>query len=377
MAAFKDKNFNLIYVHVVLQSLVMHGGEGFAFIYLLKAGISIPVVLLCIAAMFASRILFRMAVVPISITFGLRRTLIAAVVVEGATYLLLPMVTETGPILYLYLALWAASSSFYWTTYHTYVARIGSNERRGTQVSVMEFFGTFAAIVAPLIMGFLLTWFNPWVGFGFVTASMLLAALPFVFGPEVEVKKTASLSAETKNYARLIMFTDGLRFATTHFFWLIVLFLTLSSNYIAFGGALAVAGITGALMGLITGRWFDLGRSEHATRLGFGAITLASIAKCFGYHVPWSAVASNALNAAAWPSYATAFNSQVYNLARKSSCALRFHVVAEGGWDMGTAAGCSIAALLVYLDFGFFWPLTIGVASCVLGYTVVTRNMRT
>ena len=78
MAIFKNKTFNLIYVHAALQALVMHGGEGFAFVYLLKAGIGRRVVLLCIGAMFASRLLFRMAVVPVALRFGLRNTLIGA-----------------------------------------------------------------------------------------------------------------------------------------------------------------------------------------------------------------------------------------------------------------------------------------------------------
>ncbi len=375
MAIFKNKSFNLIYVHAALQALVMHGGEGFAFVYLLKAGISTSVVLVCIAAMFASRLLFRMAVVPVVLRFGLRNTLIISVIVEGGSYLILPLVTEAGPLLYLYLGLWAASSSFYWTTYHAYVAQLGNNENRGAQVSAMEFFGMMAGIAAPLMMGFLLTWFNPWVGFGCVAATMFLAAAPFLFGPQVAIARQAELSRSTSNTARLILFTDGIRSASTHFMWLIVLFLTLGSSYVAFGGALALAGITGAVMGLFVGKWIDVGHGVNAARFGYGAMTLSAIFKCFGFHIPWTAVAANATYAAAWPSYATTLNSQVYNLARSSPCALRFHVVAEGGWDMGMTFGCSIAAVLVYFGYGFFWPLALGVAGCALGYFVLVRIM--
>jgi MFS transporter, DHA1 family, inner membrane transport protein len=85
-------------------------------------------------------------------------------------------------------------------------------------------------------------------------------------------------------------------------------------------------------------------------------------------------VTAHALRSVAWPSYATAMNAQVYNLAQKSPCVLRYHVSAEGGWDMGTALGCCVAAFLIYLGFGFFWPLMIGVAGCVLGYIVISRS---
>jgi hypothetical protein len=36
----------------------------------------------------------------------------------------------------------------------------------------------------------------------------------------------------------------------------------------------------------------------------------------------------------------------VYNQAKRSICTLRFHVAAEGSWDVGAASGCLLAALL-------------------------------
>jgi MFS transporter, DHA1 family, inner membrane transport protein len=375
MGMFKNKSFNLVYIHAALQALVMSGGEGFAFVYLLKAGISTSVVLVCIAAMFASRLLFRMAVVPVVLRFGLRNTLIVSVIIEGASYLILPMVSGVGALLYLYLALWAASSSFYWTTYHTYVAQLGNNESRGAQVSAMEFFGMIAGIAGPLLMAFLLTWFNPWVGFGLIAFAMMMAAVPFMFGPDFDVAKTAVLPKTTISPARLLMITDGIRSAATHFVWLIALFITLSSSYAAFGGALALAGLTGAVMGLFVGKWIDIGKGAHAARVGYGAMVLSSVVKCFGFHIPWVAVSANALYSAAWPSYATSLNAQVYNQARRSNCPLRFHVVAEGGWDIGMTIGCGLAAVMVYYGFGFFWPLALGIAGCGLGYIVLLRIM--
>jgi MFS transporter, DHA1 family, inner membrane transport protein len=375
MGMFKNKSFNLVYVHAALQALVMSGGEGFAFVYLLKAGISTSVVLMCIAAMFASRLMFRMAVVPVVLRYGLRNTLIVSVIIEGASYLILPMVSGVGVLLYLYLALWAASSSFYWTTYHTYVAQLGNNENRGAQVSAMEFFGMIAGIAGPLLMAFLLTWFNPWVGFGLIAFAMMMAAVPFMFGPDFDVAKTAVLSKTTTSPARLLMITDGIRSAATHFVWLIALFITLSSSYVAFGGALALAGLTGAVMGLFVGKWIDIGKGAHAARIGYGAMVLSSVVKCFGFQIPWVAVSANALYSAAWPSYATSLNSQVYNQARRSACPLRFHVIAEGGWDIGMTIGCGLAAVMVQYGFDFFWPLALGIAGCGLGYVVLLRIM--
>ncbi len=375
MAMFTNKSVNYIYVHAGLQALVMSGGEGFAFVYLLKAGISTPVVLLCMGAMFGSRLLFRKAVLPVVLRFGLRRTLMVSVIVEGASYLLLPMVEGVGLPLLLYLGFWAVSSSFYWTTYHAFVSSTGNNEHRGTQVSTMEFFAMLAGVVGPLIMGFLLTWFNPWVGFGFISIAMLLAALPFLFCPDVEVARDVSVPAESRRIARLLMLADGLRSSGTHFVWLIALFLTLGSSYVAFGGALALAGITGAFMGLFVGKWIDVGKGIHAARFGFGAMAFSSLVKCFGFHIPLVAVTANALYSAAWPSYATSLNSQIYNLAQKSPCPLRYNISSEGGWDLGMTLGSCIAALFIYLGYGFFWPLAVGIGGVVLGYVLIARVM--
>jgi MFS transporter, DHA1 family, inner membrane transport protein len=375
MVAFKNRSVNLVYIHAGLQAFVMHGGEAFVFVYLLKAGLSAPVVLFCIAGMFASRMLFRAGVVPLVLRFGLRRVLIGSVLVEGATYLLLPLISTVGPLLILYLGLWAISSSFYWTTYHAYVAQVGNSEHRGTQVSTMEFVGMLAGIGAPIIMSFLLTWFSPWVGFVFIAIAMFLAALPFVFGPEVAVLRHAEVPQASRRLARWLMTTDGFRASALHFVWLIVLFLTLGSSYVAFGGALALAGLTGAFAGLFVGRWIDVGKGVRAARIGYGAMALSAVAKCFGFSLPWSAVAANAMTTAAWPSYATALNSQVYNLARQSPCALRFHVVAEGGWDLGMAVGCSLAAVLVYFGYGFFWAIALGLLGCILGYLILVPTL--
>jgi hypothetical protein len=45
--------------------------------------------------------------------------------------------------------------------------------------------------------------------------------------------------------------------------------------------------------------------------------------------------------------YAPALGTAVYNQAKHSPCVLRFHIAAEGGWDLGGAAGCLICAALL------------------------------
>ncbi len=38
----------------------------------------------------------------------------------------------------------------------------------------------------------------------------------------------------------------------------------------------------------------------------------------------------------------------VYNQAQRSPCVMRFHIAAEGGWDVGVSGGLALAALAVW-----------------------------
>jgi MFS transporter, DHA1 family, inner membrane transport protein len=377
MAFFTNKSFNLIYIHAALQAFAMHGGEAFAFIYLLQAGIPAAQVLICIGLMFASRIFLRQAVVPLVKHFGLRPTLVGAILLEACAYPVLSQVTNMGPYLVAYLTLWAFSSSIYWTTYHAYVALLGDNAHRGAQVSIIELLGTFMGIVAPLVTGLLLTFTTPLVAFGLVAIVMCCGAIPIYLGPSFTIADEAAVPLETRRLARFLLFSDGLRSGTFHFTWVIALFITLGSSYIAYGGAMAVAGIAGALAGLVIGKSIDLGKGLRAAQIGFSVLALAAAARTLGYDVPWLAVAANTGAAIAWPIYNTSFMSRVYSLSKQSPCPLRFTVISEGGWDMGTATGCLFAALLLALGYSFFWPLALSLVAIGMGYIAIARSFKT
>lgn len=377
MAFFKNRDFNLIYVHGALQAIVMYGGEAFEFVYLLKAGIAPWIVLLVIGMMFGSRIVFRGGVLPLAKRFGLRNALVFGILLEAITYPILSQVTGVGPLLFIHITTVAISSSFYWTSFHAYVSLIGDSEHRGKQSSAMEFIGMMMGIVAPVMTGTLLTLFDPLVAFGFVGLLMAASAIPLLYTPNIPVSADAVVPATTKRLARRIMFADGLRAGSFHFTWLIALFITLGSSFAVFGGAMSLAGLAGAIMGLMTGKLVDLGKGRRALQIGFFVLSVAVLARAFGYAAVWSAVVANVIAVVIWPIYATATNSRIYDLARQSPCPLRYHIVAEGGWDMGTAIGCLISAALIYLGFSYFVPLLVALFGCVLGYWVLTGSYST
>lgn len=374
MAFFKNRMFNYIYAHGALQSFAGYGGEAFAFVYLLKAGISAPVVLFAIGCLFGSRVVFRNAVLPVAKRFGLRNTLVFGILLEASTYPILSQINSADWKLVAYLTIWAISSSFYWTTYHSYVALIGDNEHRGTQSSAVEFIGMLMSIVAPIVTAALLTYFNPLVAFGVVGVAMACSAIPLLFTPNLRVKQIAIIPSETRVMAIKILFADGLRAGSFHFTWLIALFITLGSSYAGFGGALSLAGLVGAMMALFIGKMVDLGGGKRALQIGFAALAIAILARAFGYPLVWTAVLANIVAVVAWPIYGTATNARIYNLARQSPCPLRYHVVAEGGWDLGTAVSCLISAALIHFGFSYFWPLLVALIGCGLGYRVLATT---
>lgn len=371
MALFKNKTFNLIYMHGALQAIAVHGGEAFVFVFLLKAGLSVPAVLLCIAALFASRMIFRRFVLPVARRFGLRNTLIFGILLEGLTYPVLSQVSEIGPLLFSYLAMYATSSSFYWTSYHGYVALIGDSAHRGTQISGLEFIGTIMGIVVPVTAGLLLTWFAPLVSFSIVGLAMAASAIPLSFGPNPVIAADAVVPRATRRLAFTAMAADGLRASAFHFTWLIALFITLGESFAAFGGALALAGIVGAVAGLFIGKSIDLGRGKRALGIGIALLTLAQLGRAFGYDAVWSALLANAAVAVVWPIYAVAISARVYEIAGQSPCPLRFYVVAEGGWDTGTATGCLLAAGMTWAGLPFLWPMLVGLIGCAMIWRIL------
>src|SRR5262249_30414729 len=70
--------------------------------------------------------------------------------------------------------------------------------------------------------------------------------------------------------------------------------------------------------------------------------------------------------------YLPALGTAVYNQAKRSPCALRFHIAAEGGWDVGGAAAALIAAGLLALGV----PIGAGILMSLPGAAVSVLLLR-
>jgi hypothetical protein len=61
------------------------------------------------------------------------------------------------------------------------------------------------------------------------------------------------------------------------FVWPIALFLSLGESFTAFGGALALAALVGAVAGLLLGRHIDAGHGGRAARLACGGLAALTL----------------------------------------------------------------------------------------------------
>ncbi len=347
MAYFRNNTVNLLNLHYGLHSIAISGSGAFFAVFLLKSGVSAPTVLGAIALILLGRLLIRPSVLVLARPCGLRPLVIAGTVATGLQYPLLAEVRGVGTTLFVLCAISSIGDTFYWTTYHAYFASLGDPEHRGHQVGAREALAAAVGIVGPLATGWALATLGPRVAFGATAVVLVLAALPILWTPNVHIQPqvsgslTASLSGVTL-FAADAWFVVGFIFV-----WQIALFLSLGESFFAFGGAMALAAVVGAASGMLLGRLVDLGHGSRAASIAFAAIAAATALRAASFGDATFAVVANACGGLVTCLYVPALGTAIYNQARCSPCALRFHMAAEAGWDLGGAVALSIAALLL------------------------------
>ncbi len=347
MSFFGNGAINRVNLHTGIQTLAQSAGGVFVLVYLLQAGVPLPLVLLTQAAMSAVRFALRPLVVPLARRIGLRGALIAGTVLEAAIFPLLPQVQGPDVWLAAVIVVGAVGSVLYWTSYHAYFAALGDAEHRGGQIGAREALAALVNIIAPLAGGWALATLGPLPAFCAVGVIQALAALPLLGAPGVPVPDAApGGSFRAAAFASAMMASDGWFSAGYHYVWLIALFVILGSDFQVYGGALALAGVVGAAAGLAVGRLIDLGHGRRSTLIVYAIGIGVVIARASSLGAPWLAVVANAAGAVFVGLQATVMMTPIYNLQQRAPCPLRFSVATEGGWDLGAACACGLAAAL-------------------------------
>jgi DHA1 family inner membrane transport protein len=347
MAFLRNRAVNWINLHSGIQALAHGMGGLFVLVFLLRAGVSVPASLCAMALIVAARFAIRPAVLPAATRFGLKPLIIVGNLLLAAQYPLLAEVRGVDATLLAYCLLSALGGTFYWTSYHAYFSLLGDSEHRGHQISAGVALTTLVGIVAPLIGAWALTTVGARETFAVVGLVQALATVPLLAIPRVEIPRSAPGALRAAAPGVGLFMADGWFSVSHELVWQVALFLSLGASLSAYGGAMALAALVGAVSGMLLGRHVDAGHGRRGVVIAFSAIAMTLVLRATSLGTPWLAVAANAVSAVASCLLTPVQMVPVYNLAKVSPCALRFHIAAEGGWDIGCFSGCLIAAALI------------------------------
>jgi DHA1 family inner membrane transport protein len=373
MAFFHNRNLNLLNLHYVIGSVAAGGGGAFFEVWLLKAGISVPGVLLTFAGIFAARLFIRMFLLPVAIRSGLRALVIAGAVLMGVSFVFLAHVRGADWSLVAIAFVSSLADTVYWPSYHAYFAALGDADHRGQQLSVREGVTAAVGIVSPLVTAWLLVTFGPLPAFYATGAIWAFAAIPLLWTPDVVVAPRAPGAFRAAVSGVMLFVGDGWVSAGYFLVWQLALFLSLGRNVMAYGGALAISALVGAVSGLFLGRLIDSGRGSRAVWIAGGVLALVIVLRAAADGHPLLAVIANALGAFVACLYVPTMMTAVYNQAKRSPCVMRFHIAAEGGWDVGVSTGLSLSALLVWLGIPVAQTILLSLVGAAFTLTLLRR----
>jgi hypothetical protein len=373
MVFFRNDTVNLLNLHYGIHALALSGGGAFYTAFLLRAGVPVPVVLAAIALIVAGRFVLRPLILPPAKRWGLRPLVIAGTVMTGLQYPLLAEVHGVSWQLWALCAISSVGDTVYWTCYHAYFASLGDAVHRGHQIGAREAIAAVVGIVGPLATGWALTTFGPRVAFDATAVVLLLAALPIFGTPNVAVVDDAPGSIRAALPGILMFAADGWIAAGFYFVWQMALFLALGESFSAYGGAVALAALVGAVSGLLLGRFIDAGHGRRAVWLAIGSLALVTCLRAASWNDPLFAVVANALGAFVVAIYIPTLMTAVYNQAKISPCVLRFHIATEGGWDAGCAAACITTAALLAIGARIWVGIVLSLLGCGASFTLLRR----
>jgi MFS transporter, DHA1 family, inner membrane transport protein len=363
MAFFRNRAVNRLNLHYGMHTFAENAGGIFVLVYLLRAGVSVPATLLALAGLLSGRFAMRPVVLPIAKRWGIRPVLIAGTFIIAATYPMLAAVHGVGLSLAACCAVASLGGVFYWTSYHAYFAATGDTEHRGHQTGAREALSAVLGILAPLAGGWSLAVAGPAWAFTGAGAIQALAALPLIGAPDVAVAQAAPRAFRAARPGLFLFLADGCFVAGFYDVWQIALFISLGESFPAYGGAMALAALAGAVCALFQGRRIDKGHGRKAVLIAFCVAAVTVILRAASFGSPWPAIAANAAGALVSALLIPALMTPFYNLAKASPCPLRFNIATEGAWDIGCGTTCMLAARVAAAGF----PLSVAILLALPG----------
>lgn len=340
----------LLTFHFGLYQLAVALAGGFVGAYLLRLGFSLPVVLMLYAGLLLARFGLRFVALGVVRRLGLRPAMMLGAGLAAVQFL--PLTLAADPAwLVAWLLVVSLAEALYWPVYHAAAAVLGGTSR-GRELGVRTAVGALVGVLGPMAGGLLLSRCGPAVGFAVAALLMLLSVLPLARLGAVAAGPIPDLGGALRLGDRAAIATfaaDGWMASGLAIAWPMVLFLALGSEYEAFGAAHAAAGLVGAVTGLACGRALDRGHRDRTLVLVSIALAAGFVLRIGAGWSPLAATIAHATGAAVMGLYVPVLMSVVYDRAKRSGAAFRFHFMAEAGWDAGAVAGCLAAALAVWV----------------------------
>jgi hypothetical protein len=153
-------------------------------------------------------------------------------------------------------------------------------------------------------------------------------------------------------FGMIVFAADGWMASGIAMAWPMILFTALGSHYEALGLSNAGAGVLGVVAGLYCGKAIDRGGRDNYVALVSVALAAGIALRALAGWSPPAAAVVNAMGAAVMGFYVPMLMSVMYEGAKRSAGAYTFHFAAEGGWDLGAAAGCIAAAAVAASGLG-------------------------
>ncbi|MGH6926337.1 MAG: MFS transporter [Propylenella sp.] len=373
MAFLRNDAVNRVNLHYGIQALAQAGGGVFFFVFLLRAGVPVPAALSAQAAIMAGRFVLRPLILPLAKRWGLKRMVIAGTLGIALQYPLLAEVDGVGAALIVLCAVATIGEVLYWPSYNAYFSAIGDAEHRGHQVSAREAIVSVVGVLAPLLGAWALLTLGPRPAFAAIGLIQALAAVPIIGAPDVKVKASAPGSIRAARLGAALAATDGWFDAWYIIVWQIALFVSLGESVAAYGGAMALAALVGAVCGLFLGRYIDAGHGRRAVVIAYSVTAAILLFRAASLGSPWLAVAANAVGALIWPLLIPTLGTAIYNLAKASPCPMRFHIATEAGWDIGCFSACLVGAALASSGVPFSVGLPLALPALAIAALLLRR----
>ena len=343
-------------------------------VYLLKSGVSVPAVFVSIALILLGRFLIRPLVIVLSVRWGLRAMVAIGTLLTALQYPLLAEVHGVDPALFALCAVSSISDTVYWPTYHAYFAALGDDEHRGHQISIREAIAAVVGVIAPLATGWLLFAYGPRVAFGTSAVIMALAAVPILWTPNVAVAPQAIGSFRAAVPGALLFAADGwvggdLRSSCGRSHCSFRLARTCSASAVRSRSRRWSA--PSAVFSLDVTSMPAMGNGRCGIR-SFRSRRSSCCARS-RWAMPCSRCLPMLPDRSPASLYAPTLMTAMYTQAKHSPCTLRFHVVADGGWDAGGASALLIAAALTALGVPLWVVILLSLVG-IAGMIVMLRR---